>query len=67
MHKSPLIENIEPMLLRPGVDTIPILTFVLNVEIWFWSTVIGNPVEGQEGYVRFAHWSGAVLVWVPSG
>ena len=57
MHKSPLIEYFESMLLRPGVDAIPILTFVLDIEIWFGSAVIRDPIESQEGHVRFAHWS----------
>lgn len=63
MHKRPLIENVEPMLLRPGVDTIPILTFVLDIEIRFWSAVIRDPIKGQKGYVGFAHWSEAGLIW----
>ena len=47
MYESCLIEDIKPMLLRPGVNSIPIPAFVLDVKIWLGGAVIGNPVEGQ--------------------
>lgn len=55
MHQGCFVEDIKGMLFCPLLDPIPIMALMLDGEVRFRSTVIVNPIKGQERNVGLAH------------
>ena len=62
MDESLFVENVKGMVSSPPINALPVLTFVFDVEVRLWRSIVINPVEGLEGDISFAHWTAVSLV-----
>ena len=50
-----IVKAIEGVLFGPLLYTIPICTFVCDLEVWPWPVEIGHPVIGEQYKICIAH------------
>ena len=68
MNQDGFIKDIKGMVFCPRINALPVLTFVFDVEVWLWCSIVVNPVKCQQRDIGCTHytpyWLGSLLLLI---